>query len=258
MVFSAVPVCAAFPMDRLLLFMGIGAFGLIANLAHELGIFGSNAAPGARVRRFVVAALLVVHLPLAAAAFPLRTMTMMIFGDITNVAATVLPTDAAVPQQTFVFINGMDVMTFYFPLTRSLAGAPIPKRTCLLASITADNAVERLDDRTLLIRPRRGFLALDGDQLLRNASTKFSVGQTIQRPELVATIVETTDDGRPAAVRFEFKEELEHTSLQWFVWKNGELLRFVLPKVGERVEVPSTRFDIWIGRDRPVRILDLD
>lgn len=251
MVLSAIPVCAAFPMDRLLLFVGIGAFGLLAELASETR-------PSGGWRRGATRALLVIHVPLAALCFPLRSTTMSGFGDITAVALSRLPSGPAVAAQTFVFINGMDVMTFYFSLIPELEGRPRPKYTCQLASMFDGNTVERVDETTLALRPDRGFLAFDGDRLLRDTSAPFRVGEGIRRPEVEARVLETTPDGLPSLVHFDFGVALEDESLRWFVWRNGELVPFDVPAVGQRVEVPATMFDIWLGRERPVRILDLE
>jgi hypothetical protein len=75
MVLSAVPVCATFPMDRLLTFVSIGAFGLIARFLHA--VFDRTRPGSARIayRRPAVALayfLVVVHGVFAPVALPLR------------------------------------------------------------------------------------------------------------------------------------------------------------------------------------------
>jgi hypothetical protein len=256
MLLAAIPVSAAFPMDRLLLFLGVGAFGLLACLVEHGGWLGGPAPlDRSRLRDSIAVLLLVMHVPIAILTFPFRGMTMMAFGDITNVLLHRLPSDPAVAKQTFVFVNGVDVLTAYVPVIRSLEGTPFPRQTVVLASPLVDNELTRVDDRTLVIRPAGGFLAHDGDRLLRNLDRPFHEGERIQRSDYEVTVMETTTDGRPAACRFVFNMSLNDQALAWFAWRDGEIERFEVPSVGETVVVKRSLLNVWLGRDHPVRVL---
>ena len=255
MLFAAVPVSAAFPMDRLLLFVGIGAFGLIACLVQRVGWLGGESLGATPLRKLFASALLVLHIPLAICSFPFRSMTMMAIGDITQVMLRRLPAEPSVSKQTFVFINGMDVLTAYLPVIRSLEGTPFPRRTTLLASQFEDNEVTRVNARTLLIRPTHGFLAQDGDRLLRSLERPFRAGERVRRDDFEVTLMELTPDGRPAACQFVFDVDLDDAQLRWFAWVDGEIEPFAVPRVGETVVVEHSLLNLWIGREKPFLFL---
>ncbi len=60
--FSLVPLCAAFPMDRLLTFAGIGAFGWLAIALEQAGFLSqSESPPCRRARRFGLRSLFFLH-----------------------------------------------------------------------------------------------------------------------------------------------------------------------------------------------------
>jgi hypothetical protein len=74
-IFASIPVCATFPMDRLLTFVGIGAFGLIAQF-WEFVFVRSKGAPRMRWWRLPALAfawyLVIAAAILAPLAFPVR------------------------------------------------------------------------------------------------------------------------------------------------------------------------------------------
>src|ERR1051325_6878828 len=122
---ALVPFCTAFPMDSLLLFPGIGAFGFVALFIAEVLQRSELAWP--RGARLFARFSLVLHGPLAAALLVTSIMLLPAFGEpFTRVVAKV-PTTAAAPQQTFIFVNGLDFFVAYLPVIRELempAAAP--------------------------------------------------------------------------------------------------------------------------------------
>ena len=358
MLLALIPVSAAFPMDRLLLFSGIGAFGLLAGQAEMLGWtgacartkagrrgglepsrprsaiersversgawlvetqrpkpavvscdqgglgaraslpaektarrlgqqtfgrqgpapassagpraakFGAVGEPGERPQDKRVAArppfcqravraltgvLLALHAVAALGLFPLRVMSSRILCDSANEAVRQAPDDEAVPNQTFVFVNGLELATTYIPLVRNLDSGRVPRRLALLASFLATNEVHRIDARTLAITPEQGFLARDGERLFRSLDRPFEPGETIRTEDFEVTVTTVTEDGRPAAARFQFDLPLEDPTLRWLHWKQGELQAFPLPAVGETVTVPRSLPAMVVG-GRLVRV----
>jgi hypothetical protein len=238
---AMIPVCAAFPMDRLLVFAGIGAFGAIAMLLESVGVWPWGPASGARWRRSAAWLLLVVHGPIAASLLVVRTMALPLWGSTFSVGAEAAPADPEVAEQTFVFVNGNDFPVVYARLIRLVEGeAPAPRRVVQLAAMTTVNTVEREDERTLVITSRGGFLLLDVDRLLASPERRFDVGERIERPDYFAEIRSLTSDGRPSVVAFRFREPLEDRSLRWLYWKDAELIEFPLPGVGERAVVEAS------------------
>ncbi len=238
---SLVPICASFPMDRLLLFVGIGAFGLLALLVERAGwlVESSTPRPG-RLARAVVLLLLLLHVGWAAVALPLRTQVTAVIGREVHRVSERAPADEAVARQTLVFVNGVDLLTMYLPMTRVVDGQPAPGCMALLSSMFDPAAVHRIDDRTLRVRPDHGFLAHAGDGLLRDASTPFRAGDSFAMPDFTAEVLSITLDGRPAEVEYTFDERLESDHLRWVYFTEGLLETFPLPAPGETVRIEAT------------------
>jgi len=90
---SIVPVCASFPMERLLTFAGIGAFGALTLLLEDLGVWLWQRPPGqtAQWRRRAAMLLLVLHLPVAAILLIGRTAIIEGYGDFFRKASSRAP-----------------------------------------------------------------------------------------------------------------------------------------------------------------------
>jgi hypothetical protein len=99
-------------------------------------------------------------------------------------------------------------------------------------------AITRVDERTLLVRPDRGFLSSPVDTMLRSARRPMALGAAIDLSDVTIEITEMTSDGRPAEVRFRFRLPLEDPSLMWRRWGVRGYVPFDLPRIGE-----TTRLD---------------
>ncbi len=243
MVLCLPPVCAAFPMDRLLLFAGLGAAGLLGGLATWAGFYGEPRRAG-RAGRRMVAALLVLHLPLAILLTPVRvwgvTRTLGLFSD----AEKSVPDDEAIAHQDVVFVNGYEFMAYYTVLLRTNGQGHPPARTDWLGHVLSDLRVERTAADALTVRAEGGFLRNRAEALVRSRSRPFRAGQVIERPFMTVVVDRVTEDGRPAVVTFRFDVPLDDPSLRWLVWVDGELRPFEPPEVGEwtriRPSAPGT------------------
>lgn len=236
---AMVPLCGAFPMDRLLTFGGIGAFGLIALMAERWGPWLAGAEPERSKRRFLVVMLLLLHLPLAALLLPARMALLPALENTFAMGADTTPTDAAVPEQTFVFVTGQDFPVVYLPIIRDDRDDPSPRRIAMLSSITSDCHVEREDLDTLVLTPERGFLFARIDRLLRGLDVPFVAGERIERPGYVAEVREVLPDGRPAQVAFHFDAPLEDPRYRWMHWTLAGAVEFEVMEVGGTMHIPS-------------------
>ena len=239
MALSIVPLCAAFPMDRLLIFSGIGAFGLLA-LFVDWYLFSSSVS--SRWRRRAAIALLVLHGPIAAVLLVGRTIGLPTFGEFFTAAARRSPSGPEIAQQTFVYVNGNDFPVVYSRVVRIANGDPAPRRVAQLASMTDTNRIYREDRYTLVITPGDGLLAHPVDRLFASEDRRFHSGDRIDRPDYQAEVLSVTRDGRPASVSFRFRHPLEDPSLRWLYWKDRRLQEFPLPKVGSSVLLSGISF----------------
>lgn len=220
MVGSLVPLCAAFPMDRLLVFAGIGFFGLLA-LRWEHG----------RGRLMVL--LLFLAGPWSALMLPLRAGTVdLVMEGLVETPLETIEIGPSAPDETWIFVNGHEFTTFYAPVVPAVRGEPAPGRIGLLATSNRDVHVERLDGNTLRLEVDGGWLLSAGERIARD-TTPFSVGEEVRRPGFLARVLRITEDGRPATVEFVFDEVLEHPSTRFLYFDEGRIVPFEPPAEGE-------------------------
>ncbi len=239
MALSLVPLCAAFPMTRLLIFSGVGAFGLLAVAADCTGWVADEPRRGGRLRRWGTGTLLVFHGPLAVVLFLAGVLTFPMFGQMFSLGAREVPTDEALQDQTLVVVNGNEFPLFYLTLMRELDDSgPVPRRLALLSTMNAANTVTREDDRTVAIGVDGGMLAIAFDRLMRDLDPPFEAGDSRTLPDYTVTVREVTADGRPLEIEFVFEQPLEHPGYRWMCWTGQGLQEFTLPAVGESVHLP--------------------
>jgi hypothetical protein len=240
MIFALVPPCATFPMDRLLTFVGIGAFGLLSVQVQRLGWIGVPPAEAAsRMRRGATLALLGLHLVLGPPLLALRSLSPRLLYGAAEDAAGLVPAAAPVEGETWIVVNGFDLFAMYLPIIRGAKGWTVPGGLEILASITSGLEMERVDDRTLVVRPDDGFLFGDLDRLVRAREFPFESGQRISRPGMEVEILEVLPDGRPVRAAFHFARPLEDASYRWFQAHGASGGIFTPPPVGGTTRLES-------------------
>jgi hypothetical protein len=249
MLLSLVPASTVWPSDRMLLFIGLGAMGLIAELV--VAVF-SRAWPAGRVGRTAAYALagvlLVVHVAVAPLALAGRTAVLMVVRPYLESFYLHEPLDRAIEREDLVLVNPPSgFATLIPPFIWASEGAPMPRHMRVLCSSNLFPVeVERTDERTLVVRPATGYLAteLDGPQCV------FTVGQHVHLTGMDAEITAVTPDGRPLDVAFRFAVPLEDDSLRWMQWSRGEFQRFTPPPVGKSIILPANWRDAFSSPDR--------
>jgi hypothetical protein len=232
------PACVILPSQRLLFFIGLGAMGLIAQFLDWVyqGYSLRDSFSRTMAKLFVV-----IHLLLAPLLLPLTSLSPLL--SSLEPAIRTLPADPALAQQTLVIVVAPN--SFFpalIPYLREQAGQPAPVRLRQLASGLYPVELQRLDPRTLLVRPSGGYL-FGLDTVFRGPSQPLLPGETVTLSDVTIKITALTPDGRPAEARFQFAEPLEATRWRWVYWQNGQYKPFPLPGVGERVQVSSFEWD---------------
>ena len=198
MLLATLPVSAQFPHDRLLLFIGVGAAPLIALLIASI-LQPRAERVGTALERGAGYVCLGLHLVLAPLLLPLRVLAPMHGERMVAAADRSLPADAAVRDQTLVLVNPpVDAFAGFLPPTRSAQRRPRPRAVRWLATGTSDVMVERLDARTLRVRPEAGFLAQPAERMQRDPKQRLPVGHRIRYSDLTIEISAETSDQRPA------------------------------------------------------------
>ncbi len=240
MFMALIPICSAVANDRMLVFVGIGGMGLIAEFAawagkHRPYLFGFKR----KALVVVCGGLLFVHVALAPAALAWRSANAV--GPKAMMAAiqVSIPDESQVDQQELVVVNTPLVLPIgCLSVERALAGKPVPQRVRLLGPSAADLTLTRTNRRTLRVRPKGGYLTAPFDRLFRGTHAPFLLGALVNLDGVEVEISELTEDGRPAVATFRFAEPLDAESYQWVVWRGGMYVPFEVPGVGQTVQVP--------------------
>jgi hypothetical protein len=246
MMLSLLPICATFPADRLLMFVGIGASGLLAQFLAD--VFAHPPVP--RVRR-VTAKLLVglfvfLHLVAAPVAMPIRAGFLGGQKHAASMPPFDPPLDDTVREQTVILVNAPSMFhVIFLPLQGQLGYWPMPKHTRTLAPDLYPVTIRRTNDHTLVVRPDRGFLSWPIDRLFRSERHPMTVGQRVEVAGMTVEITALIPDGRPAEARFTFDAELDDPSLRWFQWDEAKFIPFPLPAVGEQIVLEPRIMALW-------------
>lgn len=263
MALSLLPACLAFPMDRLLMFVGLGAMGLLAQWLGGLQEGASwvpRRAGWKRPARVFAWLFVAIHLVVAPPIFLAMLHLPKILGHEASPLWDTFPTDPQLPNQTVVIVNPVSLGEAWLRAQiREYHGEPFPASTLLLTSACSTVRLKRIDERTLVVRPRGGYLPPRGrwpecdrppvfsvvyaaqflERLVRGDGNPLRLGETIELKAVTIEIGELTGDGRPASVSFRFRAALEDPSLRWLQATKDGYVPFRPPAIGATVEVPS-------------------
>ena len=241
MILSVVPVCTTFPSDRMLIFVGIGAMGLLGQFICS--VWGRDKIPVKHfLHRWLVVFLgvifILIHLVEAPPALMHRSANPFGLRRIINSYLVDVEMDKSVEQQDVILVNPpVPLFAAYMPVMRAFAGKPVPKGVKILSSSGDKVRVYRRDEKCLVVRPKGGFLIFHFDKLFRNKQHQLKLGEKVKLTGMTAEVTELTDDKQPAEAAFYFDVPLEDKSLRWLQWKEGKFVPFVPPPVGEQAEL---------------------
>jgi hypothetical protein len=246
MVLAAIPVCATLPMDRLLTFPGIGAFGLLARFFAF--VFGGS--PDALLDRRWRAALytpawffVAVHAVWAPIALPFRAGNPLGPRWVEERLYVRSPLGPEIGQKTLVIVNAPSPgHAGYVDFWRFAKRKAIPGHTRVLAPAVSGVAIRRLDEHTLELRPKRGFIDLGLDRVFRCERRPMVLGDEVTLTGMTARVTALTADNRPAVVTFRFDVALESDALVWLCFKGRGFEPFSVPAVGQETALP---LDFW-------------
>lgn len=254
---SVLPICATMPMNRNLLWVGIGACGLVG---HFLGGYVAKEewVPQKRLRRLLTAilfiSLIVVHLPMALLvriASPITTTILF------NMVKQTMNMDSSedLDDKQLVVVNAPNPASFfYMPYAKAYEGEQLPRAIRVLAPAFSELEVTRIDDKSLKIRAKYGNLLtckpdrwldidvvymLEAISSVRSNGNGFHKADRVELPGMTAEIIELDDKSLPVAVLFKFDVSLDDKSLAWvqWSWKQDQYFPFEVPKIGQKARV---------------------
>ena len=234
MVISLVPICAAFPMDRLLVFVGIGGMGLLAQLINQYVFTESSAVAKSQLRRKIVLCLCVVHLVLAPLMLPLRSYTFGFVGDWLSSSIDSLDKLPDIDGKTIIVVNApMIYFSAFISVMRDYEGKSIPAQAYTLAPNEpngGDLIIKVEDEFTLRVRPTLGFSRIP---MTRGRDQLMEVGYTVDLEAMRVEVTELSEAGHPSEALFHFKKKLNDSSHLWLHHQDSAYQIYQLPKVGK-------------------------
>lgn len=258
MLLSLVPVCATAPSNRLLLFIGLGAMGLLAQFLGGLAD-GAEWRPRSRPRRWItvgMAGLLVlVNVAAAPLLHPLVPLALPLIDAPVRAAMLSIPDDPGLADQTLVILNAADHLVFVTDLwpMRLLANLPMAARVRPLVTQPVALDITRTDARTLTIAFEGGLYRSILGWLFRGHDRPMRAGQVVELDGMSVEVTGITPDGVPTEAVFRFDRALEDPSLRWVRWSDGVFVPFVPPAVGETLTLPAPRNPL---EARPAEMLE--
>jgi hypothetical protein len=236
--FAAVPLCATIPTDRLLTFVGLGASGLLAQYwAFVFAPTEVHARGSGRVLRWIVAwFFIVVHAVLGPLMLPFRAGNPLGPSWVEHRLYVDSSLGPALGDKTLVVVSALSPPhAGYVILQRAARGETIPRHLRTLAPISSSVAIRRVDDQTLEIRPKHGYLSMFLDRVFRCERRPLARGDRVRLTGMTVEISDLTPDGRPASATFRFDVPLESPSLLWLCFRGNRFEPYPLPAAGETV-----------------------
>lgn len=264
-ILAVVPFCATLPMSRSLLFVAVGAFGLIAEYIAGWRAEIWNAPDGVvRLQRVYRAPIwiwgsarnlfvlfVVVHIPFAAVT---RYMAPELTAQMQQKVARTMdlgPTED-LGRRDLVVVNAPNPASFlYEPYILAYEGRTLPRTMRVLTPGFGEVEVTRLSTNVLAVKSisRSLFDCQQKEQRtdfvffyrylsdVRGPDHPLEVGDRVNLERMTAEVRAVDARGFPREVAFEFAVPLEDASLKWLWWNwdKQQYQEFVPPPVGEAV-----------------------
>ena len=259
---------------RPLLFVGIGAMGLVA---HLIGVVSEKVSPLLKrpYWRLAASTLTFLFILLHAILSPLHFVarTALPLPPLLRLEETLdFSTLPGIERQHLVVVNAPNTFGFlYFPSLWTLYNRPVPARTRILAPGSMSVEIARLDSATILVRPQGGFLIPPGstigsqgdeppllhpayyfqhyDKAFRSDADPMNLGERIELSGMTVEVSSLTADGRPLEARVHFSAPPEASCYRWvqWDWRQGVYTNFTPPDIGHSIWVSGPPLEVPTG-----------
>ena len=256
MLLSTLPICATLPMDRNLLFVAIGAFGLMAQF---IGSMWTKEEPLPKMRLWRAAAwalciyFLLAHVLFVTAA-RVATQQMVKLSRKEFDSTMMVGKLQGVENQDLIIVNAPNPFSlFYLPTFRAHNQQSLPRTIRTLAPAFRPIEVIRTGEKTILLRAKSGNLmsCQQGHDFhfvyfyrtfnngFRDGTSPMHAGDKVVLPPLTVEVVNVDGNNLPTEVLFSFVVPLDDSSLRWIQWDwDKELYTpFPVPAIGQKCEL---------------------
>ncbi len=225
-VLSVLPLCATFPHERLLVFTGLGASGLIAHLI-ECGSTQPLRSSGAY--RVLAVVLFLFHGILAPLSLPLSAISPMLIGETVAQMDRALPADARLRSDSLILFNPpIPFLAHHVLIRREALGRVIPERYRVFGPGTSRIHVTRIAEDSIRIDADPPFLTAPLDRLFRSPSIPLTTGTIIDLSDMRIHVLDS------GSIRCDLMFPADSGQYRWFCCDRGRIVPFILPEPGNR------------------------
>jgi hypothetical protein len=145
---------------------------------------------------------------------------------------------ASRPHTVVIASAPVALLGSYLQPERAYFGRPRPERLYFLSTASSGVMVERTGEAELRVRPEQGFLYTPLEKHYRGSSAGLEAGSSIDLAAMSARVEASEPGGRPAAVRFTFREPLDGQGIVLLRWVGDHYEPLALA-VGESISLPE-------------------
>lgn len=248
---SLPPVCTAYPHNRLLYFVGLGAMGVLAILVRD-AFARADWLPQKPLWHLVaqpyIAASILVHAVLSPFLLPIEACSVVTTSSITTRAIPSALSVLSSPSEQLIVVSAPEYFSVnLIPFIARLNHEQEPARLRMLSIGPVPLTIRRLSGRQLEIDYEGGLLAAPLSQLYRSARLAMTPGENVKLQGLTIELSRVTSDGRPSAAVFTFDEELESGLYQFVEWRRDHYVPFVPPVPGAERRVRAAHMPFEVG-----------
>ncbi len=229
------PLFTTLPQDRLLFTASFGAFGLLASFITTAG------RSALRFVRFIRIELIVLHVVLAPLlfVFTLDQVRPLQYGADEITAAVGEPA----PAQVILLNQPLEMVTLYAWAVRAYDRTRTrPESMHQLYAGASAVDVTRIDATTLEMHVHEGWARIPFERVFGSVRGLPPAGAEVNVESMQIRVRESTPDGRPRRVQFQFPNALESEGRLWLAWSGKKPLPWTPPPIGKTVPLEQLAF----------------
>jgi len=247
---SAIPFCSTIAQTRNFMFVGIGAFGLLAlwftdrprNTAWPLKM------------KFIYLCMVLLHIVMAAIGLALLSGNPM--GPVKELEQKfqAFPDMDGIEEQDLIIVNHPSPFTMVHYLgNRGINREPLPLHTRVLSQAFTPITLKRTSMAELHLQAPYGITD-DFSRIVNTVSDDVRKGNEVKLPGMTIRVVKTNAKGLLTEAVFTFNRALEDSSFKWLWWSEGAYHSFTLPAVGETIEIPGAKLPFGMTYEEKAEI----
>lgn len=231
LILSIMPFTLSGTQDRVLLWAGLAAAGLLSELcAYLITIVKEH-----RTRVVTGKVILFNNLVFSLLFFiPLLFMFMIIESSAGSIEKSVST------RNTIVFNAPMDIFFMYPAALRAEKNEKWPDHVHSLYNGSDTLIVTRTGESIIEAKVASGWLKTDMERFSRAKRFTFKQGVRINLSLMDIAVTQVTPDGRPETVQFTFKGNMD--DIDWMEWKSGGPVPCKLPEIGQQISLVTKMF----------------